>query len=296
MFYKNLPTKLNKWYLSFTIKKDHQYIAFFRIAVGIIALLDLFSMRDGFKLFFSNNDVIVPQKLQYLFTEYFDYLNEIYSFLEKNNLVNFFYKSVIISYVIFLLLLVFGLMSRFSSIMAIIFQLIIFKSIAIYNFGYDHFLTMSLFYCILFPVGKVYSVDNLLFRKNKEIVLEFDYSRIIQFHLTLVYVFSGLAKIVSKTWWNGEAMWRAVSSVYDDYFKIPAIILAVVGIITIITETFYPLFIKFHWTKKITIYSMISMHFFIAFILELPYFAAIMIVWNITSYFECFYKPKKLYV
>lgn len=278
-----------------TNQKNQHYLSFFRIAVGVVALLDLFSMRGGFSVFFSEKQTIIPQKLQFLFTEYFDYLNPLYSFLERNNSVSLFYESVIYLYVIFLVLVILGVFTRCSAIIATLLQLIIFKSLAIYNFGYDHFLTMSLFYCIIFPVGKVNAMDNFIFKNNSTIKYNFNYQKIIQWHLTIVYLFSGLAKIVSKSWWDGVAIWRAISTVYDNYFKIPAIILAILGIVTILCETFYPFLVNFNKTRKMTVFAMISMHAFIAVVLELPFFAAIMIVWNITSYYDYFYKPKFIY-
>jgi hypothetical protein len=295
MFYKNIVSRINKVYLLLTTQTNHMYLGFFRIAVGAVALLDLFSMRSGFNVFFSENETIIPQRMQFLFTEYFDYLNPLYDFLEKSNSLSLFYNTIIYLYVIALLLLISGTFTRFFAILATLIQLIIFKSLAVYNFGYDHFLTMSLFYCIIFPVGKVNSVDNLIFKNNNIIKYSFNYQKVIQLHLTVVYVFSGLAKIISTSWWDGVAMWRAISTVYDSFFKVPPIILAIAGILTILSETFYPFLINYTKTRKLTIYAMISMHAFIAVILELPFFAAIMIVWNITSYYDYFYKPKFIY-
>ena len=295
MLYKNIISRLNKIYTILTNQENQEYLSFFRIGIGVIALLDLFSMGKGFSLFFSEDKTIIPQKLQFLFSEYFDYLNPIYNYLEKNDIVSEFYTGTLLLYVVFLIMMILGFLTRFSAISATILQLIIFKSLAVYNFGYDHFLTASLFYCIIFPVGKMNSIDNLIFKNNKLIKYPFNYQKIIQTHLTIVYIFAGLAKIVSETWWNGIAVWRAVSTVYDNYFKIPAVILALVGIVTILSETFYPFLVGYSKTKKITVFAMISMHVFIAFVLELPFFAAIMIVWNITSYYEYFYKPKVVY-
>lgn len=295
MFYKNIVSRINKGYLLLTSQTNQLYLGFFRIAVGIVALLDLFSMRSGFNVFFSENETVIPQRMQFLFTEYFDYLNPLYDFLEESDSLSLFYNTIIYLYVITLLLVVSGTFTRFSAILATLLQLIIFKSLAVYNFGYDHFLTMSLFYCIIFPVGKVNSIDNLIFKNNNIIKYSFNYQKIIQLHLTVVYVFSGLAKIVSASWWDGVAMWRAISTVYDNYFKVPAIILAVAGILTILSETFYPFLVNYTKTRKLTVYAMISMHAFIAVVLELPFFAAIMIVWNITSYYDYFYKPKFIY-
>ena len=285
MYLRNLSSRMKKFLKTKLISDNFEYLLFFRVSICIVALADLITLSGDFKLFFSSKETIIPQELLYLFTEHFTYLNPLYQFLSKNNLIDTFYQIVPWFYICCLVSLAIGFFARFSAFMAIILQLIIFKSFPVFNYGYDQFLTMSLFYCFVFPVGKVYSVNNILFKKNNEIKNKFNYQYILLIHLSIVYLFAGLAKIVSKTWWNGEAIWRSLSTIYNDFFKIPPLILALVGIITVLIETAYPILMSFKKTKKITFFLVIGMHLGIAFILDLPIFAAIMIVWNITAHY-----------
>jgi hypothetical protein len=262
------------------------YLSFFRIAISLIAIFEIFSIHSDLDTFFSKNKAIIPQDLNYLFTEYFEYLKPIYNFLRTSNLIDFFYSNIIYLYIIVLLFLLFGFFTRLSAILAIILQLIIFKSFVMYNYGYDHFLTGSFFYCLIFPVNRVKSIDSLIFKKK--ININFNYKKVLRIHLSIIYFFSGIAKIISLTWWNGEAIWRSISTIYDNYFKVPPIILCIVGILTFTLETFYPILILYTKTRKATLITTITMHLAIAVILQLPFFALLMIVWNITAYYEYF--------
>jgi len=292
MYFKNLNSTLNKFYHFFTNGKDYQYLTFFRICVPLVALADLMSLRHDLPLFFSQKNTIIPQELLYLFSEYYEYLKPLYDTLAEYALTETFYSWSVWIYVACLISLMFGFLSRFSALIALLLQLIIFKSFTVFNFGYDQFLTMSLFYCLIFPVGKIDSIDNRLFRNNG-LKHHFDYQKILRIHLGTIYLFAGLAKIISATWWNGEAIWRALSSIYDDLFKIHPAIMAFAGICTIAIETFYPLMVSFKKTRKFTVYSMVLMHILIAVLLDLPMFAGIMIVWNISSYYSYFVKSSQ---
>jgi len=286
MYLKSLNLKMKKYLKNKIVSDNFEYLLFFRVAICVVALADLATLAGDFDLFFSEDGTLIPQELLYLFTEHFYYLNPMYEFLAEQGLTGFFYAITPWLYVFALVSLAIGFCSRLSAFIAIILQLIIFKSFPVYNYGYDQFLTMSLFYCFVFPVGKVLSVDNLIFKKKREIKHKFNYQYVILLHLSIVYLFAGLAKIISKTWWNGEAIWRSLSTIYNDFFKINPVILTVVGIITILTETSYPFLISFKKTKKIAFLLIIGMHIGIAFVLDLPIFAAIMIVWNITAHYD----------
>ena len=80
------------------------------------------------------------------------------------------------------------------------------------------------------------------------------------------------------------AMWNAVASIHTRYYQIPPLILASVGIGTILLETFYPLLVLKNISRKITISLIILMHISIAIMLELYSFGAIMIVWNLVAF------------
>jgi len=83
-------------------------------------------------------------------------------------------------------------------------------------FGLDDTLGMLLIAVAVGPAGAVLSVDRLLapdiaagqpsVRANLAI-------RMIQVHLCVVYLFSGLGKLLGASWWEGTALWGAAANV-----------------------------------------------------------------------------------
>lgn len=292
MLKKKLNLICNTIISFFSIKDQEQnkyFLAFFRVSISLIALVDILSMQKDWGLLFSGHDTFVPQKLLYIFSEYFVKLNSFYKYLNVNELTHGFYSYAIWVYVIALICMLCGFLTRAATVIALILQLLIFKSFAEVNYGYDQFLTMSLFYCILFPTGKYYSADSLIF-KFKAPENPFYYQRIIQLHLCIVYFFSGFAKALDSSWWTGNELWRAVSSIYTDYFLITPYILVVIGIGTILLETLYPVLVASKKIREITIVLIILMHLSIAAMLKLYSFSAMLIAWNALA-FSNFVKP-----
>ena len=142
MYLRNLSSRMKKFLKTKLISDNFEYLLFFRVSICIVALADLITLSGDFKLFFSSKETIIPQELLYLFTEHFTYLNPLYQFLSKNNLIDTFYQIVPWFYICCLVSLAIGFFARFSAFMAIILQLIIFKSFPVFNYGYDQFLTM----------------------------------------------------------------------------------------------------------------------------------------------------------
>lgn len=260
------------------------FLPFFRIGIAFIALVDILSMYKDIRLFFSANETFIPRDFLFLYSEYFDYLSGFYNYLEVNNLSVIYYKYVLIIYIVALLFVVLGLFTRFSVLIALLAQLIIYRSFAEVGYGYDQFATISLFYCLIFPTNRSYSIDSLLFKLKK--VSEFNYAKVIQIHLCIVYFFAGIAKALDIEWWNGISLWRSFSSIYDNNFKLPPMFFLIFGIGTVLLETLYPILVAIKKTRFTTVALCIVMHLGIAFILKLYSFAFILILWNMLAWFS----------
>ncbi len=284
MLIKKLNSLLNKVTSIFVGNYNEKtFLPFFRIMVSVIAIVDLVSMLPDISLLFSNSKTIVPQELLYLQSEYFGILQSFYGYIFRNHFETFYYTAVLWVYIGSLTFLIIGLFSRFAAVIALILQLLIFKSFPELNFGYDNFITMSLFYCLIFPVGKYYSIDAKYLWKKQQATL-FNYQRVLQIHLCMVYFFSGIAKALDPNWWNGNAIWRALTSIHNNYYSIKPIILCITGIGTVLLEILYSFLIQRKQTRIIAISLCILMHISIAVMLDLYSFAAIMIIWNIASF------------
>jgi uncharacterized membrane protein YphA (DoxX/SURF4 family) len=250
--------------------------------ISLVAIIEIASLASDLPLFFSSNKTIIPQELMFLQSRYFEYLHPFYGFIERHNLSEYFYSWVIYGYISSLTLLLIGLFTRYAAGMATIFQLLIFKSFFIFNYGYDQFLTMSLFYCLMFPVGKYYSIDSKILKRSPKI--NFNYRRVLQLHLCMVYFFSGFAKALDLGWWNGNSLWKAVSTVDNSFYSLPPIFLVTAGIGTVLLELLYPFLIFKKSIRRYTLAAIILMHMGIAFTMGLYSFSVIMIVWNVAAF------------
>jgi len=195
-------------------------------------------------------------------------------------------------YICSLISLSMGLFTRFSAFLAWILHLSFVSSAHFFTYGVDYFLTMLLFYTVIFPVGKAYSIDNLIF-KRKEINAT-PYVRVLQIHMCIVYFISGIAKAIGTNWWNGMSIWKSINRPIITNFDIHYLanfdwVYTLAGIFTIVVEVLYCVFMNFDKTRKIWLLLTCALHLSIAFILVLPNFAAVMILFNVAAY----YYPKR---
>jgi hypothetical protein len=114
-----------------------------------------------------------------------------------------------------------------------------------------------------------------------------------QLHISIGYLFSGFDKILGFNWHNGESIWKAINLPYanrDFVFDFTFLaehswILVGIGWITITIELLYPVFIWWNRSRKLWLFFTIGMHVGIALTLNLYYFSAIMIIWNLTNFY-----------
>ncbi|QDT14597.1 HTTM domain-containing protein [Alienimonas californiensis] len=87
------------------------------------------------------------------------------------------------------------------------------------TFGLDQIETFLTLYLALAPCGAAYSVDALLRKRrgggssrNEVSPRTTVATRLIQVHLCVLYTFAGLAKLKGEAWWDGTAIWKAISN------------------------------------------------------------------------------------
>lgn len=262
--------------------EERNFLVFFRTIVSLVAIIEIASLTADLRILFSAADTILPQELMYAQTAYFQYLYPLQQFFKSHQLLTHFYQGTVILYITSLFFLLIGFLTRYTAFAAILFQLLIFKSFPHFNYGYENFLTMSLFYCAAFPTGKYFSVDAKLFKYKP--VVSFNYQRVLQIHLCMVYFFSGVAKSVDVKWWDGNSLWSALASIDNHYFSIPPLLLLLTGIGTVLLELSYPLLMLYKPTRKYALTAILIMHISIAVIMDLYAFAALMIVWNVAAF------------
>lgn len=273
-----------------------EFLVFFRVSIGLVALLHFLATLQDFERLFSSRS-IVPQDIATVFhPEWllsFPKLVEwaAWAGISEGNLM----LGIQVLYPLLCLAIVLGFFSRAAAGMLLLLQISLVKGSSFFVYGADFFTSMSLFYLILFPGDRFFSLRNLL-RKHDEIPVNFTpVKRMFQLHLSIAYFFSGLDKVLGFNWHNGEAIWKAINLPYAnrDFFfdftwmaQYPVIFVGV-GWATVLIEMLYPVFIWIPKTRRVWLIFTVAMHLGIALVLNLYYFSAIMIVWNLSNfYFE----------
>lgn len=163
-----------------------------------------------------------------------------------------------------------------------------------WSYGADYLVQTGLFFGVIFCCFKGSWLPN-----DKWATLG---ATIFRLQLTVVYFFAGLGKAIGPTWWNGEAVWKAIQQpLAPALFTIPqsaqqfTAIWAGLGIATLFLELGYPLL----WiNRRSRIYistGIILMHLCIALTMGLIHFSSLMIWYNLCAWdhplLHCIAKP-----
>ncbi|WP_130735286.1 HTTM domain-containing protein [Flavobacterium sp. J27] len=280
----------------FVPSNNDEFLLFFRVAAGIIIVLHFISIFGDFNQFFSSKS-IVPLDIMATFNQ--DWQLTFPFVIKQLETIGISEVTTIgvtkITYISLGVSIILGFYSRISACLLLFIQILLMKGSSFFIYGADFFTSMSLFYLILFPSDSVFSIRNLFHSKQKKKTNYMPVKRLFQLHLSIAYFFSGFDKLLGFNWWNGESIWKAINLPYanrDFSFDFAwmadySFILVLIGWSTILIEMCYPIFVWIPKTRKLWVVLTISMHIGIALVLNLYYFSAIMIVWNLTNfYFE----------
>ncbi|WP_344849970.1 hypothetical protein [Pedobacter jeongneungensis] len=270
---------------------DYYFAPFFRVLVGLFCMLHFLSIISDFQVLYGKNG-FVPSEVGELFKGY-----GILGFSEFSKLAFSAFGlneagSIIlfkILYLFFSLSLALGFLTRLSALFLLILQITLAKGASLYTYGVDNFTTIALFYCMVFPLNRRFSIDSLIFKLKPTSISK--YRKILQIHLCFIYFFSGFEKALGENWWNGESIWKALTMPilgnhsYDFSFLATwSVLPTVIGWSVIVIELAYPFFIFRKSTSKYWLAMVVSMHIGILLFLNLYFFSAIMIILNISAF------------
>lgn len=284
--------KINTFF--FQENTNFEWISFFRIAIGFLLLLHFISVLPDFNALFSTNGIIPSDILDTFIPEkvitFPKVINFFLSFGISEIVTTLFFKIIYIALCSFLII---GFSPRISATFLLVLQISLVKGSSFYAYGVDYFTSMSLFYLILIPSHYQYSIYTYLKRKIQTSNIT-SYRRLFQLHLCIAYFFSGFDKVLGFNWWNGESIWKAINLPFANndfnfnfsFLAHHSIVLIIIGWATILIEILYPIFIWIPKTRKTWLYLTISMHLGIALILNLYIFSAMMIIWNLTNFYN----------
>ena len=270
---------------------NNNWLFIFRVSIAGFALFHFLIIQPDFGDLYSYNGYVYPDIMDGLYdhatptlTSLTETFNSWHLYINYDSLLLF----CRLAYPLVLFFLLIGIFTRMSAIASLFFQLLLLKSIHLYEYGVDFYTTFSLFYCCVFPVGKIRSLDNRIFKPRLP-TYPLLYLRLLQAHLAVAYFFSGFDKIIGVTWRNGEAIWKTLHS--HNYFTVfnldflsgtPAFFIG--GWLTIIFEMGYPVFMNRAGTRKAWLRGIIGLHLFIGLFMGLFLFATLLILLNLATW------------
>ncbi|KYF66587.1 hypothetical protein BE15_21390 [Sorangium cellulosum] len=194
------------------------------------------------------------------------------------------------SYVLALVALLAGWHTRMAAAGAWLTHLMLMMTADSTNYGADQFANIFLFYLLWMPAGAALSLDRRLGRAPAGPTSAARLSlRVVQLHLCVVYLMSGVGKALGEQWWNGDAIWRTLNMPeyrqYDFTWLAYHPWLAVgAGWMVLLIECGYPLMIWPRRTRRLWVAATVALHAGIAVFMGLVVFGAIMAVLTIAAF------------
>lgn len=248
-------------------------LAAFRIGAAAVLLLQAAMIAPQLFLFFGTRG-IVQKELMDLFAS---------PLLPRVSWISTSNTALLVcfaAYVAALHMLLVGWQTRFAAIAAWLLHLALKTSGNASAYGVFEFATIALFYCAVFPTAASGAPASPWSRLAL---------RVLQIHLCVVYLSSGIEKLTGVQWRNGEAVWRAVLRPSWEPFDLtwlaahPWIPLLACWA-TLAIEIGYAFLVWPRATRKWIVLATIGMHAGIAVVLGLWSFSALMIVYNVGAF------------
>ncbi|NDC63986.1 MAG: hypothetical protein EBZ59_08415, partial [Planctomycetia bacterium] len=156
-------------------------------------------------------------------------------------------------------------------------------------FGLDDVLGMLLVPLALGPAGAACSLDRLLWPGPRAAVPSVRANvaiRLIQVHLCIVYLFSGLGKLLGASWWEGTALWGAVANVRYRTLDLTwlarhPLLTNALTLATVFWEVFYPALVWPRLTRRLVLAMAVAVHLGIGVSMGMMEFGLAMLAANL---------------
>ena len=189
-----------------------------------------------------------------------------------------------------------GLFTRWAGVLTALFTISYANRAVGAAFGLDQINAMLAVYLAIAPSGKYLSLDSLLSSRwnnrsplplsnNQQILTNF-VTRLMQIHLSIIYLFAGCGKLLGSSWWRGEAIWGAMANA--EYQTVDLTGLAhfpyIINLITHLTlawEVSYVILVWPRWSRPLIIGMAIAIHLGIGLTMGMVEFGLIMVTANL---------------
>lgn len=185
-------------------------------------------------------------------------------------------------YVVSLIGLGLGFFTRIAAVIAWFLHWTLIRTGCMTTYGADVYAHIFLFYLIWIPAGSAWSFDVARGRTSSAPTSAARLGlRVLQLHLCVSYLASGIQKSAGVQWWNGELLWRALSlPVYQQYdlswLASYPWLSRIGGWTALFVELGYCVFIWPRRTRRLWIAAIAALHLGIAVFLGLGVFGCLM--------------------
>jgi len=185
-----------------------------------------------------------------------------------------------------------GLYTRVTSTLAFVITLSYCHRLIGTQFGLDQVNAMLAMYLTVGPSGAVWSIDHWRAQRRAGAELPPVASswttvaiRLIQLHMCIIYLFGGIGKMRGEMWWDGSAVWYAISNFEYQSMDLTWMVtwpwlIALLTHVTVFWETFYCFFVWPKLTRPICLGLAVAVHGGIALFLGMKTFGLAMIIGN----------------
>jgi len=198
-----------------------------------------------------------------------------------------------VAVLIVMAMLTVGLFSRVTSVLACLLTISYCHRLEGALFGLDQVNAMLAMYLMIGPCGAVYSVDRWIASRKAGDQLSRPAAttsgniaiRLIQVHMCIIYLFGGISKMRGEMWWDGTAVWYAVSNLEYQSLDMTWLVhypwlIALLSHVTVFWETFYCFLVWPRATRPIVLGLAVCVHGGIALFLGMITFGTAMIIGN----------------
>jgi hypothetical protein len=275
-------------YNFFTTPMSTQIWGIFRISIAIFCLYEYAFLYGNLMLLFGKNGLVLSAINDSLMVPHTPTFNRLATFFGWDS-----DASVYVFYGVFMCSLwglLIGWQTKTMALIAWFVHLIFYYSARLGAYGVESFTSIALFYVLFFPTDQALTIKHLM---GKVTALPSAWSRIswrvLQIHLCIIYLSSGLEKAMGTEWWNGNAIWFSLMEEQFKQFDFSwlasnAWLAQLACWTTVIVEVGYVFMIWSPKTRRYWLPMIISLHLGIAFFMGLHLFAFIMIILNLNAF------------
>ncbi|HEV7282685.1 MAG TPA: HTTM domain-containing protein [Pirellulaceae bacterium] len=184
-----------------------------------------------------------------------------------------------------------GWFSRFSAIASFAFLVAYCHRLEGALFGLDQAVAMIALYLCINPGGEFASVDawrrtgSFFPSSTPETITANLATRLMQLHLCIVYLFGGLSKLRGEGWWDGGAIWGAISNYEYQTLDLTWLaaapwLLATLTHVTVAWELSYIALVWNRWTRPLVLVMAVLVHAGIALAMGMATFGLAMMAAN----------------